>query len=93
MVDEPGRDDARRLGRVLRLTLTLTLTLALTLTIEVCSASLRSSVFVGQGAGRYPTANSCVSDILDIAQGSSAVLPFPKQAADLQFFSSYASST
>ena len=60
--------------------------------IEVCSASLRSSVLVGQGAGRYPTANSCVSDILDIAQGCSAALPFPKQAADLQFLSSYVSS-
>ena len=60
--------------------------------IEVCSSSLRSSVLVGQGAGRYPTANSCVSDILDIAQGCSAALPFPKQAADLQFLSSYVSS-
>jgi len=60
--------------------------------IEVCSSSLRSSVLVGQGAGRYPTANSCVSDILDIAQGCSAALPFPKQAADLHFLSSYVSS-
>ena len=30
--------------------------------------SPQGSVFVGQGAGRFPTANSCVSDILEIAQ-------------------------
>lgn len=60
--------------------------------VQITSQSMQSSVFVGQGAGRFPTANSCVSDILDIAQGTCAV-PFPKQApANLQFVNSYTSS-
>ena len=39
--------------------------------VQVSSSSLQSSVFVGQGAGRFPTANSCVTDILDICRGIS----------------------
>ncbi|EOD26533.1 hypothetical protein EMIHUDRAFT_427023, partial [Emiliania huxleyi CCMP1516] len=34
--------------------------------VQIGSANLGSTVLVGQGAGRLPTANSCVSDILDI---------------------------
>jgi hypothetical protein len=45
--------------------------------VQIASSSLMSSTFVGQGAGRFPTANSCVSDILAIAQGDSSA-PFPK---------------
>ena len=60
--------------------------------VQITSGSMQSSVFVGQGAGRFPTANSCVSDILDIAQGTCAV-PFPKLApAELQFVNGYTSS-
>jgi len=45
--------------------------------IEVVSTSLGSSSFVGEGAGRYPTANSCVSDMTALARGdSTAPLPF-----------------
>jgi homoserine dehydrogenase len=36
--------------------------------VQILSANMQKSVLVGQGAGRMPTANSCVSDILDIAQ-------------------------
>jgi homoserine dehydrogenase/predicted amino acid-binding ACT domain protein len=59
--------------------------------VQVSSSSLQGSVFVGQGAGRFPTANSCVSDILDIVQGSSAT-PFPKSDPSLKFVNSYSSS-
>ena len=59
--------------------------------VQVASKSLQESVFVGQGAGRFPTANSCVSDILAIAQGDQSA-PFPKVAADgLHFVNSYKS--
>jgi hypothetical protein len=62
--------------------------------IQVTSSSLQQSILVGQGAGRYPTANSCVSDILDVMQGTGARQPFPKQAdaSDLAFVNSYTSS-
>ena len=61
--------------------------------VQIGSANLGSTVLVGQGAGRLPTANSCVSDILDIAQGTSAA-PFPKQPLTpaLKFGNSYTSS-
>lgn len=60
--------------------------------IQISSESLVSSVFVGQGAGRFPTANSCVSDILAVAQNQCGE-PFPKEAlGDLQFVNSYSSA-
>mmetsp|Transcript_24943 Transcript_24943/g.53871 ORF Transcript_24943/g.53871 Transcript_24943/m.53871 type:complete len:476 (-) Transcript_24943:359-1786(-) len=60
--------------------------------IQISSQSMVSSVFVGQGAGRFPTANSCVSDILDIVQGTCAT-PFPRAAPDdLQFVNSFESA-
>ena len=61
--------------------------------VQIASTNLQNTVLVGQGAGRMPTANSCVSDILDIAQGISAV-PFPKQPTTppLKFGNSYSSS-
>jgi len=60
--------------------------------VQIASKSLQSSIFVGQGAGRFPTANSCVSDILAIAQGDKSA-PFPKVAADdLKFVNSYTSA-
>lgn len=37
--------------------------------IEVESASLGKASFVGAGAGRYPTSNSVVSDMLAIGRG------------------------
>ena len=60
--------------------------------MQVASTSLQNSVFVGQGAGRGPTANSCVSDILDIVQNSAAT-PFPKLPSEpLTFVNSYHSA-
>ena len=60
--------------------------------VQIASDSLQQSTFVGQGAGRFPTANSCVSDILAIAQGDSTA-PFPKTAdGALKFVNSFESS-
>ena len=57
--------------------------------VQIASDSLQQSTFVGQGAGRFPTANSCVSDILAICQGVSSQ-PFPKTADPaLKFVNSY----
>ena len=46
--------------------------------VQIQSASLGQSTLVGQGAGRFPTANSCVSDIIAIARGTCAPQPFAK---------------
>jgi len=60
--------------------------------VQVSSSSLQESIFVGQGAGRFPTANSCVSDILSICQGQTSV-PFPKESgSDLKFVNSFESA-
>lgn len=58
--------------------------------IEVISDNLVSSIFIGQGAGRYPTANSCVNDIVALAKGDDTPLPFnPK--SDVKFANNYES--
>ena len=44
--------------------------------VEVRSKYLGTTYYVGAGAGRYPTATSIVSDMLEIATGKST-LPFP----------------
>ena len=44
--------------------------------VVVHSANMGQSSFAGPGAGRYPTANSVVSDIIRVAQGKVAT-PFP----------------
>jgi len=60
--------------------------------VQIESNSLQESTFVGQGAGRFPTANSCVSDILAICQGVTSQ-PFPKTApSSLRFVNSYKSA-
>ena len=48
--------------------------------IEVVSNNLVSSIYIGQGAGRYPTANSCINDIVALAKGDTTASPFnPKE--------------
>lgn len=44
--------------------------------VEVISENLQSTTYIGQGAGRYPTANSCVNDIIAVAKGDTTPLPF-----------------
>jgi homoserine dehydrogenase len=58
--------------------------------IEVISDNLVSSIYIGQGAGRYPTANSCINDIVALAKGDETPLPFnPK--SDTKFVNNYES--
>jgi len=44
--------------------------------IEILSSNLVASTYIGQGAGRWPTANSVVNDIISVAKGDSTFLPF-----------------
>lgn len=44
--------------------------------VEVVSKNLGSTTYSGQGAGRYPTANSCINDIVRTARGDRDTMPF-----------------
>jgi len=57
--------------------------------VEVLSSNLQSSTFIGQGAGRYPTANSCVNDIVALAKGDATPLPFLPLAKDKSFVNNF----
>jgi homoserine dehydrogenase len=57
--------------------------------LEVISANLQSTTFIGQGAGRFPTANSCVNDIISLAKGDTNALPFNPAAPDKIFVNNY----
>ncbi|KAJ1622073.1 homoserine dehydrogenase-domain-containing protein [Pavlovales sp. CCMP2436] len=60
--------------------------------VQLLSKYSKETVLVGQGAGRFPTANSCVSDLLQIVQGTCAP-PFPKEAvAGLAFKNDYSAA-
>jgi homoserine dehydrogenase len=58
--------------------------------IEVVSDNLVSSIYIGQGAGRYPTANSCVNDIVSLARGDLNPLPFNPRS-NMKFANNYES--
>ena len=57
--------------------------------VEILSTNLRSSTFIGQGAGRYPTANSCVNDIVALAKGDKTALPFSPLAKNKTFVNNF----
>jgi len=57
--------------------------------VEVTSFNLQSSTYIGQGAGRYPTANSCINDIVSLAKGDKTPLPFNPLAKDTQFVNNF----
>jgi len=59
--------------------------------IEVISNNLLSSSYIGQGAGRFPTANSCINDIISLAKGDKTPLPFNVKNNDVQFVNDYES--
>lgn len=44
--------------------------------VNIRSSNLASSAYVGQGAGRFPTANSVVNDVVQLARGESPFDPF-----------------
>ena len=57
--------------------------------VEILSSNLKSSTFIGQGAGRYPTANSCVNDIVALAKGDKTALPFSPLAKNKSFVNNF----
>jgi len=61
--------------------------------VELISKNLQTTTLIGQGAGRYPTANSCVNDIVALAKGDKTPLPFNPPAGDgVQFVNNYESN-
>lgn len=50
--------------------------------VQVVSESLGESAYVGQGAGRYPTAQSIIADVIQLAKGQMPP-PFPVGKAPL----------
>lgn len=58
--------------------------------VEITSSNLVSTTLIGEGAGRYPTANSCVNDIIALAKGDKTPLPF-NPTSDLKFVNNYES--
>jgi len=59
--------------------------------VEVLSKNLQSSTYIGQGAGRFPTANSCINDIVALAKGDSTPLPFNPYSEE-EFVNDYQST-
>lgn len=57
--------------------------------VEVISANLQESTYIGQGAGRYPTANSCINDIVALAKGDKSPAPFNPAASGKKFVNDY----
>ena len=61
--------------------------------VEVISKNLQTTTLIGQGAGRYPTANSCINDIVALAKGDKTPLPFnPPAPEGVQFVNNYESN-
>jgi homoserine dehydrogenase len=61
--------------------------------VELISKNLQTTTLIGQGAGRYPTANSCVNDIVALAKGDKTPLPFnPEASGSVQFVNNYESN-
>lgn len=52
--------------------------------VEITSKNLVSTTLIGEGAGRYPTANSCVNDMVALAKGDKTPLPF-NPSSNLKF--------
>jgi len=59
--------------------------------VEVISDNLVASTYIGQGAGRFPTANSIMNDIVALAKGDSVALPFNPLATNKKFTNNYSS--
>lgn len=57
--------------------------------VEVISKNLQSTTYIGQGAGRFPTANSCVNDIIALAKGDQMALPFNPSSPNKIFVNNY----
>lgn len=54
--------------------------------IAITSANMGTCSYTGPGAGRFPTANSVVADVVRVANGQSSLDPFPLHTLlDLDF--------
>ncbi len=54
--------------------------------VAVTSSNMGTCCYTGPGAGRFPTANSIVADLVRLADGQASPAPFPFQAQrDLDF--------
>ncbi|KAJ0408315.1 hypothetical protein ATCC90586_000056 [Pythium insidiosum] len=49
--------------------------------VNIRSSNLANSAYVGQGAGRFPTANSVVNDVIQLARGEAPFDPFKSSRA------------
>ncbi len=58
--------------------------------VEISSSNLQRTTYIGQGAGRFPTANSCVNDIASVAKGDQTASPF-NPPSDCKYVQSYES--
>jgi len=59
--------------------------------IEILSKNLVASTYIGQGAGRWPTANSVVNDIISIAKADRTLAPFNAKH-DFKFVNDFTSA-
>jgi len=57
--------------------------------VEVISDNLKSSTYIGQGAGRYPTANSCINDVIALAKSDSTPRPFNPLVPETMMVNNY----
>lgn len=60
--------------------------------VAVDSANLGTASYTGPGAGRYPTANSIVADVMRVANDTCPILPFPLESSDIEIDNDYASA-
>lgn len=56
--------------------------------VEISSKNLQRTTYIGQGAGRFPTANSCVNDIASVAKGDKTTMPF-NPSSECQYVQKY----
>jgi homoserine dehydrogenase len=59
--------------------------------VELISKNLVSTTLIGEGAGRYPTANSCINDMVALAKGDKTPLPFNAASKGTKFTEDYES--
>lgn len=57
--------------------------------VEIVSSNLVKSTYIGQGAGRFPTANSCINDVVALARGDATPAPFNPSNPALRFVNDY----
>ena len=59
--------------------------------VEIESSNLVRTTYTGQGAGRFPTANSCVNDIVKVAREDVNMLPFNVPVANVSYSNDFKS--